>query len=133
LAAPTEPELQLKLQEARTSGNIEAQATALFELARLARDRGDRAAAVELYQQSGLFWQQLKKEANLLATLNHLAPLLADLEEYDRAYNSARAATDLAQKTGDPGVNGVGRGHPGDGCQQRRRPRERPDRVLQEP
>ena len=104
MATPTEPELQLKLQEARTSGNIEAQATALFELARLARDRGDRAAAVELYQQSGLFWQQLKKEANLLATLNHLAPLLADLEEYDRAYNSARAATDLAQKTGDPGA-----------------------------
>ena len=104
MATPTEPELQLKLQAARGSGDIEAQGTALFELARLARLRGDRAAAVELYQQSGLFWQQLKKEANLLATLNNLAPLLADIEEYDRAYNSARAATDLAQKTGDPGA-----------------------------
>jgi hypothetical protein len=104
LAAPTEPELQLRLQQARSSGDIEAQASALFELAGMAREREDRPAAVELYQQSGMFWQQLKKEANLLATLNNLAPLLADMEEYERAYNSARAAADLAQKSRDPGA-----------------------------
>jgi tetratricopeptide (TPR) repeat protein len=104
LAGSTEAELQLKLQEARASGDVEGQANVLFTLAGLARERGDRAAAVELYQQSGMLWQQLKKEANLLATLNNLAPLLADIEQYDQAYNSARAAADLAQKSRDPGA-----------------------------
>jgi tetratricopeptide (TPR) repeat protein len=104
LPAPTESELQLRLQAARTAGDIAGQATALFELAGHARERGDRAVAVDLYQQAGMLWQQLNREPNLLATLNNLAPLLADMEEYERAYNSARAAADLAQKSRDPGA-----------------------------
>jgi tetratricopeptide (TPR) repeat protein len=101
LADPTEAELQAQLQAARTSGNKQALAAALFALAAAARARGDRVAAVELYQQSGILWQELKSWQNMLATLNNLAALYSDLDDNDAAYKSARAATELAQKLDD--------------------------------
>ena len=99
-----EAELQAELQQARAAGNLPGQAAALFGLAGAARTRGDRAGAVELYQQSGLLWQQLKSWKKMLSTLNSLAVVLIDMEDYEPAYKSARAATELAQKLGDSGA-----------------------------
>jgi hypothetical protein len=104
VAHKTEADLQTELQQARTGGNVPGQAAALFDLAGAARARGDRAAAVELYQQAGLLWQQLKSWKNMLSTLNSLAAVLIDMEDYEPAYKSARAATELAQKLGDSGA-----------------------------
>jgi tetratricopeptide (TPR) repeat protein len=104
VAQKTEAELHAELQQARTTGNVPGQAAALFDLARAARGRGDRPAAVELYQQAGLLWQQLKSWKNMLSTLNNLAAVLIDMEDYEPAYKSARAATELAQKLGDSGA-----------------------------
>lgn len=101
---PGEADLQLHLEQARAAGNLQAQGEALFGLGRLALARGDRARAVDLYQQSGLIWQELKAWPNLLSTLNNLAFLLMDVEDYDGAYKAARAATELAQRLGDPGA-----------------------------
>jgi hypothetical protein len=103
-AQKTEAELHVELQQARTAGNVTGQAAALFELAGAARARSDRAGAVELYQQAGLLWQQLKSWKNMLSTLNNLAVVLIDMEDYEPAYKSARAATELAQKLGDSGA-----------------------------
>ncbi|HXA43208.1 MAG TPA: tetratricopeptide repeat protein [Candidatus Solibacter sp.] len=104
MAQLNEAEAQQSLAAARAAGNVEAQAGALFALAGLARGRGDRPAAIALYQQSGALWQQLHNERNLLATLNNLAPLLADVEQFENADNAARAATDIAQRLRDPGA-----------------------------
>ena len=104
MAQLTEAEAQQALDTARAAGNAEGQATALFSLAGLARTRGDRPAAIGLYQQAGALWQQLHNERNLLATLNNLAPLLADVEQFENADNAARAATDIAQRLRDPGA-----------------------------
>ena len=101
MADLTEPELQAQLEAARASGNKQALAAVLFELASAARARGDRVAAVELYQQSGLLWQELKSWQNMLSTLNNLAALNSDLDDNESAYKSARAATELAQKLND--------------------------------
>jgi hypothetical protein len=101
MADPTEAELDAQLQAGRASGNALAQATALFQLATAARARGDRVAAVEMFQQAGMLWQELKRWQNMLATLNNLAVLYSDLDDNDAAYKSARAATELAQKLGD--------------------------------
>lgn len=101
MADLTEAELQAQLQAARAGGNLQGQASTLFELATAARARGDRVAAVEMYQQSGMLWQELKSWQNMLATLNNLAALYSDLDDNDAAYKSARAATELAQKLGD--------------------------------
>ena len=103
MAELTEAELQAQLQAARANGNSQAQAAALFELAGAARARGDRVAAVDLYQKSGMLWQELKSWPNMLSTLNNLAALYSDLDDNDSAYKSARAAIELAQRLGDPG------------------------------
>jgi tetratricopeptide (TPR) repeat protein len=103
VAELTEAELEAQLQAGRAGGNLQAQAGALDGLATAARARGDRAAAVELYQQAGMLWQELKSWQNMLATLINLAALYSDLEDNDAAYRSARAATELAQKVGDLG------------------------------
>ncbi len=104
MAQLTEAAAQASLDAARAAGNIEAQAGALFALGGLARRRGDRPAAIALYQQSGALWQQLHNDRNLLATLNNLAPLLADVEQFENAGNAARAAIDIAQRLRDPGA-----------------------------